>query len=49
MGHAVLTDGALEGSGTILLGTLGAAGVAGIVTARVRGVRLRRVGVGSGS
>ena len=49
VGHAVLTDGALEGWGTILLCLLGAAGAAGIVAARVRGVRLRRVGVGSPS
>ena len=49
VGHAVLTDGALEGWGTILLCLLGAVGAAGIVAARARGVRLRRVGVGSQS
>ena len=49
IGHAVLTDGALEGWGTILLCVLGAVGSAGIVAARTRGVRLRRVDVGSES
>ncbi len=42
VGHAVLTDGALEGWGTVLLCLLAAVGAAGIVGARVRGVRLRR-------
>ena len=49
IGHAVLTDGALEGWGTILLYVLGAVGAAGMIAARARGVRLRRVGVGSES
>ncbi len=49
IGHAVLTDGALEGWGTILLDVLGAVGAAGMIAARARGVRLRRVGVGSES
>ncbi len=49
VGHAVLTDGALEGWGTILLCLLGAVGAAGLVAARARGVRLRRAGVGSES
>ena len=49
VGHAVLTDGALEGWGTILLCTLGAVGIAGIFAARAPGVRLRRLGVRSES
>lgn len=47
VGYAVLTDGALEGWGTVLLCLLGAVGVAGLVAARARGVRLRRAGADS--
>lgn len=48
VGHAVLTDGALEGGDHPALHT-GAVGTAGIFAARARGVRLRRLGVGSES
>lgn len=42
VGHAVLTDGALEGAGTPLLLGLGALGGAGIVAAVGRDALSRR-------
>ena len=42
VGHAVLTDGALDGPGTVLLLALGAAGLLGIPAAHVARTRHRR-------
>jgi predicted ferric reductase len=41
IGHAVLTDGALDGAGTVVLLALGAAGVLGIPAAHVARTRRR--------
>jgi predicted ferric reductase len=41
IGHAVLTDGALDGAGTVVLLALGAAGVLGVPAAHVARTRLR--------
>ncbi len=42
VGHAVLTDGALDGAGTALLITLGAAGLLGVPAAHLARTRRRR-------
>ena len=42
VGHAVLTDGALDGAGTVLLLALGAAGLVGIPAAHLARTRRRR-------